>query len=145
LIDAQQSLKRIDQCIHTLQHIRDGRSFPDLNQLVYDIKQGFIRAMDDDLNISAAMASLFGNVKKINILALEKKIDAEGASKVLDTFRSIDAVLGFLEFDKDIDDATIQELIKTRNQARTDQNWELADRIRDQLRAREIIVQDEKL
>ncbi len=145
LIDAQQSLKRIDQCIHALQHIRDGRSFPDLNQLVYDIKQGFIRAMDDDLNISAAMASLFGNVKKINILALEKKIDAEGASKVLDTFRSIDAVLGFLEFDKDIDDATIQELIKTRNQARTDQNWELADRIRDQLRAREIIVQDEKL
>jgi cysteinyl-tRNA synthetase len=145
LIDAQQSLKRIDQCIHTLQHIRDGRSFQDLNQLVYDIKQGFTRAMDDDLNISAAMASLFGNVKKINILALEKKIDAEGASKVLDTFRSIDAVLGFLEFDKDIDDATIQELIKTRNQARTDQNWELADRIRDQLRAREIIVQDEKL
>ena len=145
LMDAQQALKRIDQCIHTLQHIRDGRSFPDLNQLVYDIKQGFIRAMDDDLNISAAMASLFVNIKKINILALKKKIDADGASKILDTFRSIDAVLGFLEFDDEIADVTIQELIKTRNQARTEQNWELADRIRDQLRAREFIVQDDKL
>ena len=101
--------------------------------------------MDDDLNISAAMASLFVNIKKINILALKKKIDADGASKILDTFRSIDAVLGFLEFDDEIADVTIQELIKTRNQARTEQNWELADRIRDQLRAREIIVQDDKL
>jgi len=145
LMEARQSLQRIDQCIHTLRHIRDGQPYVDLNQLVYDIKQGFIRAMDDDLNISAAMASLFGNVKKINILALEKKIDAEGASKVLDVFRSIDAVLGFLEFEKDIEDATIQELIKTRIQARSEQNWELADHIRDQLRAREIIVRDEKV
>jgi cysteinyl-tRNA synthetase len=145
LIDARHSLKRIDQCIHTLQHIKAGQSYPDLNQLVYDIKQGFIRAMDDDLNISAAMASLFGSVKKINTLALEKKIDAAGASKVLDAFRSLDAVLGFLEFDKDVGDPTIQELIKTRKQARSEQNWELADRIRNQLRARGIIVQDEKL
>ncbi len=145
LMEARQSLQRIDQCIHTLRHIRDGQPYADLNQLVYDIKQGFIRAMDDDLNISAAMASLFGNVKKINILALEKKIDAEGASKVLDAFRSIDAVLGFLEFEKDNEDATIQELIKTRIQARSEQNWELADHIRDQLRAREIIVRDEKV
>jgi cysteinyl-tRNA synthetase len=145
LIDARHSLKRIDQCIHTLQHIRDGQSYPDLNQLVYDIKQGFIRAMDDDLNISAAMASLFDSVKKINILALEKKIDTAGASKILDVFRSIDAALGFLEFDKDVDDPKIHELNKTRNQARLEQNWELADRIRNQLRARGIIVQDEKL
>ena len=124
----------------------DGQSYPDLNQLVYDIKQGFIRAMDDDLNISAAMASLFGSVKKINILALEKKIDAEGASKVLDVFRSIDAVLGFLEFDKDVEmTQRSRKLIKTRNQARSEHNWELADRIRNQLRARGIIVQDEKL
>jgi len=68
-----------------------------------------------------------------------------GAAKVLDAFCSIDAVLGFLKFDKDVDDATIQGLLKTRNQARTEENWALADRIRDQLIARGIIVQGEKL
>jgi cysteinyl-tRNA synthetase len=145
LIDARHSLKRLDQCIHTLKHIRDGRSHPDLNQLIYDIKQGFIRAMDDDLNISAAMATLFGSVKKINILIRGKKIDAEGASKVLDVFRSIDAVLELLEFDDDVDDPKIQELIKARDQARSERNWELADRIRNQLRESGIIVQDDKL
>jgi cysteinyl-tRNA synthetase len=145
LNDARQSLKRIDQCIHSLQRIRGGQSYPDLNQLIYDIKQGFIRAMDDDLNISAAMASLFGNVKKINILIREKKMDAEGAAKILDAFRGIDAVLGLLEFDKNADDAAIQELKKTRNSARLTQDWEHADRIRDQLRARGISVQDQRL
>jgi cysteinyl-tRNA synthetase len=144
LRDAQHSLKRLDQCIHTLQHIRNGKSYPDLNQLVYDIKQGFVRAMDDDLNISAAMASLFSSVKKINILTREKKIDAVGASKVLDVFRKIDGVLGMLEFENDVDDPTIQDLIKTRAQARSAQNWALADRIRDQLRAAGIMVQDDR-
>ena len=145
LIDARHSLKRLDQCIHTLKHIRDGRSYPDLNQLIYDIKQGIIQAMDDDLNISAAMAALFGSVKKINILTQEKKIDVEGASKVLDVFRSIDTVLELLEFDDDVENPTIQKLIKARDQARSEQNWELADRIRNQLRASGIIVQDDKL
>jgi cysteinyl-tRNA synthetase len=145
LIDARHSLKRLDQCIHTLKHIRDGRSYPDLNQLIYDIKQGVIQAMDDDLNISAAMAALFGSVKKINILTREKKIDAEGASKVLDVFCSIDTVLELLEFDDDVENPTIQKLIKARDQARSEQNWELADRIRNQLRASGIIVQDDKL
>jgi cysteinyl-tRNA synthetase len=91
------------------------------------------------------MASLFGSIKKINILALEKKIDAEGASKVLDAFHSVDAVFGFFKFDKVAGDSGIQQLIKTRNQARSEHNWELADRIRNQLREREIFVQDEKL
>ncbi len=145
LIDARHSLKRLDQCIHTLKHIRDGRSYPDLNQLIYDIKQGFIKAMDDDLNISAAMAALFGSVKKINILTRGKKINAEGASKVLDVFRSIDAVLKLLKFEDDVNNPTIQKLIKARDQARSEQNWELADRIRNQLRADGIIVQDDKL
>jgi len=145
LMDARHSLKRFDQCIQTLQRIRDGQPYPDLNQLVYDIKQGVIRAMEDDFNIAAALASLFGSVKKINILALQKKIDAAGASKVLDAFRSIDAVFGFLEFDKDDRGPMIQELINARNQARSEHKWALADGIRNQLRARGIIVQDEKL
>jgi cysteinyl-tRNA synthetase len=101
--------------------------------------------MDDDLNISAAMAVLFGSVKKINILKRDKQIDAEGASKVLDVFRSINTVLELLEFDDDVENSSIQKLIKARDQARSEQNWELADRIRNQLRASGIIVQDDKL
>jgi cysteinyl-tRNA synthetase len=116
-----------------------------LDQVLYDIRHGFTTAMDDDLNISAAMASLFKNIKKINILALEKKIAVTDASKILDAFRKIDKVLGFLECDPPVRDSEVQKLIETRNQARLDHNWALADQIRDQLAARGVVVQDEKL
>jgi cysteinyl-tRNA synthetase len=116
-----------------------------LDQLLYDIKNGFTTAMDDDLNISAAMASLFKNIKKINILALEKKIAVSDASKILDAFDKIDQVLGFLEYKPPVYDSDIQGLVETRNQARRDRNWALADQIREQLEARGVLVQDGKV
>jgi cysteinyl-tRNA synthetase len=101
--------------------------------------------MDDDINISAAMASLFKNIKKINILVLERKIAAADTSKILDAFRHIDKVLGFLECDRPVHDSEAHKLIETRNQARLDHDWTLADSIRDQLEARGILVQDERI
>ncbi len=142
---ARRSLKRIDQFFSTMRNVGEGRSYEDLDQLLYDIKHGFITAMDDDLNISAALASLFSNIKKINILVLERKIAVADVSRILAAFRKIDAVLGFLERGRQDDDSEIHKLIETRNQARLDQNWALADRIRDQLEARGILVQDTKI
>ena len=142
---ARRSLKRIDQFFSTMRNVGEGRSYEDLDQLLYDIKHGFITAMDDDLNISAALASLFSNIKKINILVLERKIAVADASRILAAFRKIDAVLGFLERGRQDDDSEVHKLIETRNQARLAQNWALADRIRDQLEARGILVQDTKI
>jgi cysteinyl-tRNA synthetase len=56
LNNAWLSLKRIDQFFNGLRNIKEGRSYNELDQLLYDIKNGFITAMDDDLNISEAMA-----------------------------------------------------------------------------------------
>ena len=53
--------------------------------------------MDDDLNISAALASIFKNVKKVNILILENRLDTNDASKILDAFRNLDAVLTIVD------------------------------------------------
>ncbi len=145
LRDARLSLKRIDQFYSTMQNIKGGRSYAELDQLLYDIKHGFITAMDDDLNISAAMASLFKNIKKINILALERKIAVADAAKILDAFHNIDKVLGFLECDRPVHDSEVQKLVEAREQARRDHNWALADSIRDQLEAQGVVVQDERI
>ena len=142
---ARRSLKRIDQFFSTMRNVGEGRSYEDLDQLLYDIKHGFTTAMDDDLNISAALASLFSNIKKINILVLERKIAVADVSRILAAFRKIDAVLGFLERGRQDDDSEVHKLIETRNQARLAQNWALADRIRDQLRERGVVVQDDRV
>ncbi|MFZ0131697.1 MAG: cysteine synthase, partial [Desulfobacterales bacterium] len=56
LEDAARSLGRLNNCIRGLKLLTDGRPYADLDQLLYDIKQGFTSGLDDDLNISTAMA-----------------------------------------------------------------------------------------
>lgn len=146
LNDAKHSLKRLNTCIQTLLNVKEGAPpYPELDQLLYDIKHDFIRAMDDDLNISAALAAIFKIVKKVNILTQEMRIDPNGASKVLDAFRSIDSVLNIFDFEDEFYDPEIQRLIKEREQARLKKNWDLADKIREQLRAKGITVKDQKI
>ncbi len=154
LEDDKRSLKRLDACIHTLRHIDSGDPYPELDQLLYDIRHGFISAMDDDLNISAAMASIFKVIKQVNILNREKRIDADGALKVLDAFRDIDSVLKLFDFNyESIDHESIghesinpamKKLIKEREKARQDKNWDLADKIREQLSAMGMTTKDKK-
>jgi cysteinyl-tRNA synthetase len=96
--NARRSLKRIDACIQSLRKVNAGQAYADLNQLLYDIKNGFTTAMDDDLNISAAMASIFKIIKQANILLLKKEIDRAGAAKIIEAFRSINAVLNIFDF-----------------------------------------------
>jgi cysteinyl-tRNA synthetase len=146
LKEAKRSLKRLDSCIHSLIQIKPEASlYPELDQLLYDIKHGFKTALDDDLNMSAAMASIFNNVRTINKLTLENRLDPEGASKIIDTFRGIDSVLKIFDFKDDVHETDVQHLIEQREQARREKNWDLADRIRDQLTTRGITLKDPKI
>ena len=146
LEDTKRSLKRIDACIYALAHAKsDASPYPELDQLLYDLKHGFISAMDDDLNISAAMASIFKIVKKVNILTLENKIDTDGALKIVDAFRNIDSVLKIFDFQDESHDPEIERLIQERDKARLEKNWNLADKIRDQLKTGGVTIKDKRL
>jgi cysteinyl-tRNA synthetase len=59
--------------------------------------------------------------------------------------RSIDSVLGFLNFEAVRYDAEIQRLIDARNKARSEKNWGDADQIREQLKSRGVVLQDQKI
>lgn len=145
LEETRRSLKRLDACIHSLMNTSEGRPYAELKQLLYDIKFGFARAMDDDLNISAAIASMFKMVKQVNILVKENRIDSEGAAQVLDAFRNLDTVLAIFDFGEVRSEPDIQILVSERDKARKEKSWILADKIRDQLRSHGIIIQDQKI
>jgi cysteinyl-tRNA synthetase len=139
------ALKRLDACVYALQKVENGSPYPELDQLLYDIKHGFINAMDDDLNISAAMASVYRRVKQINTLLKDNKIDPEGAEKILEAFKNIDSVLNIFTFEKFLEDSHIQDLIKKRDNARKEKNFRLADEIREILVAKGVTIQDERI
>jgi cysteinyl-tRNA synthetase len=145
LDDARRALERLDHCLFRLQNVNHGKAYPELDQLLYDLKHGFTNAMDDDLNISAAMAALFKMVKKINGLLHAQKLDLQAAKKILDGFRSIDRVLNIMDFLDASADPEVARLMKDREAARAQKNWALADKIREQLRDRGVRVQDGKI
>jgi len=144
LDDARRALERLDHCLTQLQNVGCGKAYPELDQLLYDLKHGFMNAMDDDLNISAAMAVVFKMVKKINGLLRAEKLDSQDAEKIIDGFGSIDRVLNIMDFSDTIADPDIARLVKDREHARAQKNWVLADKIREQLRDRGVKVQDRK-
>ncbi|MDZ7579087.1 MAG: DALR domain-containing protein [Deltaproteobacteria bacterium] len=142
LDDAGRSLGRLNNCIRSLKTLRDGRPYADLDQLLYDIRQGFISGLDDDLNISSGLASIFKVVKKVNRLVRDGQIDAAGARKLIDALRSLDGVLNLLEFEDAATDPAVQAVIEARRRARAERNWPLADRLREQLSEMGVVMQD---
>jgi len=142
---AKHSLKRIDTCIQSLLNVKAGQPYPEIDQLLYNMKHEFTRAMDDDLNISVAIASIFNIVKKVNILIHGQRLNSEDAVKIVDVFRKIDAVLRVCDFNDAWSDADIKLLMEKRGEARQEKNWQLADQIRDQLRSLGVMVRDSNL
>jgi cysteinyl-tRNA synthetase len=143
LDNAKRALERLDRCLLKLCCVKQGQPSAEREQLIYDLKSGFSSAMDDDLNISAALAKIFTVVKRVNALVLENQLDSQDASKIVDGFRSLDAVLNVLNFFDDYFQPETQQLIRQRDKARAEQNWSLADQLRDELKSRGIFVEDQ--
>ena len=106
-------------------------------------RQQFIEAMDDDLNTADAIAALFELTRDIN-----KIIDNSPSKSVLEygakVFDELANVLGLLynrDSGKDID-SEIEALIEKRNAARKNKDWATSDKIRDELKAKGIILED---
>jgi len=145
LIQIRRSLKRIDTCVHALMGIVDGSDYPEIDQLAYDIKQGFITAMDDDLNFPRALVAIFKTLKKINTLIYNKKINTDSATKLIKAFKSVDKVVRIFNFNPMKVDPGLSELMKQREDARKTGDFEKADQIREKLRALGVDIQDKKI
>lgn len=104
----------------------------------------FSVALADDLNISAALASLFDFVREINGLCDAGKISTIEAKQILAFLERIDTVLGCLSFDQQEPEIPpeLQQAFEKRLQARKDKNWKLADELRDFIQTNGYMIED---
>ena len=151
------SVDIIEQCKASLQRLytcRDGIDFEIKNapdgELDENIKaqfdkrvEQFIKAMDDDLNTADGIAAVFELARDINTLVVGKgvtKATAEYAAKIFD---ELTGVLGLVYNRKtETLDEEIDAMIEARTKARKEKNWAEADRIRDELKAMGIVLED---
>ena len=106
-------------------------------------KEQFITAMDDDLNTADAISAIFELVKDINTTVITDAPNKELVELSLTLFDELTGVLGLVYNRKteSLDDE-IEKMIEARTQARKDRNWAEADRIRDELKAQGIVLED---
>lgn len=141
------ALERLYTCRESLDFaIKNAKDIADDAELIDRInsrREQFIEAMDDDLNTADGVAAIFDLVKDINISILDKEVSKNVCQTAADVFDELCDVLGILYNRKSNDvDADIEALIEQRQTARANKDWATADRIRDELKAKGIILKD---
>ena len=102
----------------------------------------FAAALDDDLNTAKALGALFTFLAEVNAALAEGTLDAEGAKAARAAVRGADAVLGVLPPEAGALDAEIEALIQARNAARGRRDYAESDRLRDEIAAKGIVLED---
>jgi len=124
-------MKKLDDC--------SGKG-KDVSKLLSKSKASFEKCLNDDLEISGALAVVFDLIKEIN-----KIMDSLSKDNVVEIKKSMvlfDSVLGFIVVKEEKISSDIQNLVDERESARKSKDFQKADKIRDELKSKGIILED---
>lgn len=118
----------------------------DIDQMIYDLRHSFVKSMDNDLNTPNAIATLFGFVREVNKLIDKKLLPVEKVDDVISVLSQLNSVLNIINLKPPEieEDEEILKIIREREIARKNKDWERADQLREELRKRGIELIDTK-
>jgi cysteinyl-tRNA synthetase len=141
LESARASLARIDEWVDRLTAHAVGAS--PVATTLSDFTEKFFVALDEDLNISGALAPLFDLIRESNSALNRGELSPAQAAQLLADWRRIDSVLGF-EREAAAVPADVLALVEQRQQARANKEWKKSDEVRDEILAKGWVVKDTK-
>ncbi len=145
---AKQTVDNLFNFMKSLKYVKGKKNNPDVKRLIVEVLKEFNDAMDNNLNINDALASLFKFMNRINRLVNSDAISETDAKNVIKTVLELDRVLGL-----DLKDALKEEklsreaerLISEREEARMKGDYKMADKIRNRLKEEfGIVIEDMK-
>jgi len=143
LAAAAAAIERIDGLLIALAaYAEDRDDAGDVDEVLKHARDAFTTALDDDLNISAALAAVFELVREANRRIDARSMSTTDAGRITAWLRDVDRVLSVLPDDPEALDPALQRLLDERAAARTNRDWAASDRLRDALAERGIVVED---
>jgi cysteinyl-tRNA synthetase len=130
LVEARQSLLRLDEWIQRLRDLAADAT-PD-KEFEPATSDSFFAALDDDLNISAALAELFKQIRTTNQSMDANELQPGQAAALLQWWEAANQVLQ-IQSDEEVIPPEVQELLKQREAARAAKNWQLSDTLRQKI------------
>lgn len=149
LQSAKVAVERLYNAIYNLENLENEVKRDSLNEeekeyikKLDEYKEKYIEKMDDDFNTADAIAVIFDMIRDINS-NVKTDSSKEIIEYALSIIRELGSPLGILQkaTEEDVEDE-IQDLIDRREKARVEKDWALADKIRDGLKEKGIVLED---
>jgi cysteinyl-tRNA synthetase len=142
--ESRQALARIEEWLQRLREVADKGNVQRSTSNAQRPTQKFEEALDDDLNISAALGFLFETIRETNRAMDENELDAASAGAWLDLWKRINTVLDLEAEAEIVVPPEVAQLAKEREKARREKNWKRSDELREQISAFGWEVRDAK-
>lgn len=150
LKQAENSLKRIQNTGKIIIDKLTEDNLPEGNVLDEDLelfKEEFFNAMNNDFNTPIALSNLFDFTHKINKAISSNEVSRNTLNNIVETFKDIESILGFdiiVEDDmvSDVSGDLLNIITEIRENLRSKKDWDLADKIRDELANLDITLED---
>ena len=132
------ALRRLDEFTSKLLCLPPGRPHPEVTAYVSTMEEQFFTAMDDDLNVSLAMAAIYNFIKKTNPILQVNHLDRDQKDYILEKLNRLNQVLKIFKLQGCPLEPEIDALIQLREKARVEKDWQTADSARNELAERGI-------
>jgi cysteinyl-tRNA synthetase len=148
LEQADESLTRLTDCLARLDTVAAGAAHPAIATQVDEARRAFDEALSADLNTAAGLAAVFDLVRVVNSAIDAREFSAADGASVRDAFDHFDRVLGVISLRRQEDERPpipieeIERAIEARKEARRRRDFAEADRLRDDLSSRGVILED---